>query len=183
MKGRRPPKPSKKRETCCLCCGNPREQCRASARRKYQRGYHQAPQEKRLTAYIKQPSRGHRKATTHEDCNRVRASGAGKLTREQQREDDEMKRNAVGFFRWGEREITSWTARPQHRKYSHLFSLAAWYTHQAVMKRNRRQRGGRGGTRCLREHTLKCNINMLLISLMDDTQPYRAEVRDRCVHS
>jgi len=31
--------------------------------------------------------------------------------------------------------------------------------------------------------TLECNINMLLISLMDDTQPYRAEVRDRYVHS
>ncbi len=30
---------------------------------------------------------------------------------------------------------------------------------------------------------LECNINILLISLMDDTQPYRAEVRDRCVHS
>jgi len=30
---------------------------------------------------------------------------------------------------------------------------------------------------------LECNINMLLISLMDDTQPYRAEVRDRSVHS
>jgi len=30
---------------------------------------------------------------------------------------------------------------------------------------------------------LECNINMLLISLMDDTQPYRAEVRDRYVHS
>jgi len=26
-------------------------------------------------------------------------------------------------------------------------------------------------------------FNMLLISLMDDTQPYRAEVRDRSVHS
>jgi len=31
--------------------------------------------------------------------------------------------------------------------------------------------------------TLECNINMLLISLMDDTQPYRAEVRDRYVYS
>jgi len=30
---------------------------------------------------------------------------------------------------------------------------------------------------------LECNINILLISLMDDTQPYRAEVRDRCVYS
>ncbi len=30
---------------------------------------------------------------------------------------------------------------------------------------------------------LECNINMLLISLMDDTQPYRAEVRDRYIHS
>jgi len=30
---------------------------------------------------------------------------------------------------------------------------------------------------------LEYNINMLLISLMDDTQPYRAEVRDRSVHS
>jgi len=30
---------------------------------------------------------------------------------------------------------------------------------------------------------LECNINMLLISLMDDTQPYRAEVRDRYIYS
>jgi len=30
---------------------------------------------------------------------------------------------------------------------------------------------------------LEYNINILLISLIDDTQPYRAEVRDRSIYS
>jgi len=30
---------------------------------------------------------------------------------------------------------------------------------------------------------LEYNINILLISLIDDTQPYRAEVRDRYIYS
>jgi len=42
---------------------------------------------------------------------------------------------------------------------------------------------GKARIRQVNLDALECNINMLLISLMDDTQPYRAEVRDRCVHS
>jgi len=34
-----------------------------------------------------------------------------------------------------------------------------------------------------RQERWNVTFNMLLISLMDDTQPYRAEVRDRYVHS